>query len=640
MFAQYIPFYAINVTTNVDSLEAVLRNEKEPYRKLSTLLSIEKSNGFWDRETPGTHLFLLDSLCPLFPQMKGHVFYFKAKYESLTKNDAAVFGWSRRAYESYILRKDTTGMIGALTLMGVATVNLQLKKNLLSTYGQKYLLQAYKLSQKVKQTEAELCGKYALIRYHGIEFTPNDIEAIIQLGKEGMDIISRNKRYEYFLINYYNALNIAYERKGAYKLSEFYLTHWYQTLVEKKRKIPFLLLHNMAVVAGKQKKYNLMIHYCRLALTHSESRAPKNTFQLLTVIETYLSALKYLKRYEEMAVWFDSIYVYTDKARKIEHDAKISELVIKYEFLEKEKQKKLLEQQVRFAEQNVQIFIIIGAFFLIGMTGLSLLLRRLAYKNSRLKKALEEIQRFNSTRDFFMGMIVHDLRRPLSSLHGMAETVDFYLKTKRYDELKKVSLSIDRSGAKIRKLLDNTLHWVMSQEGRYEPESVNLANEINSVLELYAQSIQNQQIKTIIHCPTSLTVFADRNGLALILRNLTDNALKYLPAHGELSITVSEIPSGCVQIRIEDTGKGITKEKLKEIRYILTHADELIPGQIGRSLGMLLVGRFIKINQGTIEVKSQLEVGTCFTITLPVWKSKNSKETTVKRPTLFDNLLK
>jgi signal transduction histidine kinase len=631
VFSQYIPFYAIHVTTNVDSLESILRNEKEPYRKLGTLLSIEKSNGCWNRETLSPHLLLLDSLCQVFPEMKGHLFYFKAKYESLIKNNAAVFGWSRRAYESYVLRKDTTGMIGALTLMGVATVNVQLKKNLPPAYGKKYFIQAYKLSQKTKQTEAELGGKYALICYHGIELLPHDIEAIIQLGKEGMAIISQNKRYDYFVINYCNALSIACERKGEYKLSEFYLTHGYQLLLEKKREIPFLLLHNLAVVAGKQKKYNLMIHYCRLALAHSESRASKNTFQLLTLIKTYLSALKYLKKYEEMALWLDSMYMYTDKYRQNENDGKVSEWVTKYEALEKEKQKKILEQQVRFTEQNIQIFIIIGSFFFVGMVSLGLLLRRLAYKNSRLEKALAEIQRFSSTRDFFMGILVHDLRRPLSSLHGMAETVDFYLKTERYDELKKVSLSIDRSGAKIRKLLDNTLHWVMSQEGRYEPESVHPANEIQSVLELYAQSILNQQIKTIIHCPTSLSVFADRNGLALILRNLIDNALKHLPAHGELSIQVTELASGNAQIRIEDNGKGIMEEKLREIRYILTHADELIPGQVGRSLGMLLVGRFIKINQGAIEVESQWNAGTVFTITLPLWTSENRKESTVKR---------
>jgi K+-sensing histidine kinase KdpD len=73
------------------------------------------------------------------------------------------------------------------------------------------------------------------------------------------------------------------------------------------------------------------------------------------------------------------------------------------------------------------------------------------------------------------------------------------------------------------------------------------------------------------------------------------------------------------------------EEKLREIRYILTHADELIPGQVGRSLGMLLVGRFIKINQGAIEVESQWNAGTVFTITLPLWTSENRKESTVKR---------
>lgn len=281
------------------------------------------------------------------------------------------------------------------------------------------------------------------------------------------------------------------------------------------------------------------------------------------------------------------------------------------------KKKSDFMHEIELFKLRERFYVVLGLFCLICLTTL---FRQLSSKSKRLEKALNEIERLNKARDFFLGVIAHDLRRPLSSLHEMAKLADFYIKTQRYEELTKISASIDRSGEKIRNLLDNMINWVVSNEGRYRPEVVNITDKINAVIELYAQTISNRQIRVVYECPTSLTVFADENGFELIIRNLVDNALKYLHPNGRLSIEVTEIPSGNVQVRVGDNGRGMTQEKLTEVKYILTHAETLIPGQIGSSLGMLLIGRFVKINKGIIVVNSQLETGTVFTLILPGYK--------------------
>lgn len=230
---------------------------------------------------------------------------------------------------------------------------------------------------------------------------------------------------------------------------------------------------------------------------------------------------------------------------------------------------------------------------IVGLSALIMtvyLFGKLTQKNRQLQKTLNEIRRHNRTKDLFLGVIAHDLRRPLSSLHGMAKLADYYIKTHRYEKLKKISTSIDYSADKIRDLLENMLHWALSQHEHWQPQSVPVANTVNGILDLYRQNILSHHLQIMLQDPDCLSVLADKNALELILRNLMENALRHLPIRGVLTLSISETAAGRVQIRIEDNGTDIHPEQLKQIKYILAHAQTLIPGQIGRSLGMLLVG--------------------------------------------------
>lgn len=267
---------------------------------------------------------------------------------------------------------------------------------------------------------------------------------------------------------------------------------------------------------------------------------------------------------------------------------------------------------------NVLYWVISGlTLLLILLLILLLVISKLRSKNLELQKALTEIQRLNKAKDYFLSIIAHDLRRPLSTLHEMAELADYYIKTHRYDSLQQVSLYIDQSGNRIRNMLDNMVQWALSYEGRYEPESLVIKSKIDVVLALYDQEIAKKQIDIYYQVSPLLTGFVDSNGFELVVRNLVDNALKHLPSKGRLRIEAKEISLSTIQLQIADNGRGIAPEKVKELQYVLAKADELVPGQVGRTLGMLITGRFVKINKGTILIESELQKGTTLTITFP-----------------------
>ena len=109
----------------------------------------------------------------------------------------------------------------------------------------------------------------------------------------------------------------------------------------------------------------------------------------------------------------------------------------------------------------------------------------------------------------------------------------------------------------------------------------------------------------------------DKSKIESVIINLVNNAIKFTPEHGRVSIG-AEAENGEMIIRISDTGMGIPKEALSKIfeRFYRVHR----PGkQIqGTGLGLSIVNKIVTMHNGRIEVESQMEQGTIFTVFLPL----------------------
>jgi len=153
-----------------------------------------------------------------------------------------------------------------------------------------------------------------------------------------------------------------------------------------------------------------------------------------------------------------------------------------------------------------------------------------------------------------------------------------------------------------------------------------LKNIIEETVNLLQGNIKNKEIELSILVDDQAVVLADYNMLSTILRNLISNAVKFTSSKGKIIIDAKSKDQQ-VEISIADTGVGIADEILSKLfnpeEFVTTKGTN---NESGTGLGLNLVSEFVTLNKGTIEIKSQVNVGTTFYLTFPkpMQESENS----------------
>jgi signal transduction histidine kinase len=167
-------------------------------------------------------------------------------------------------------------------------------------------------------------------------------------------------------------------------------------------------------------------------------------------------------------------------------------------------------------------------------------------------------------------------------------------------------------------LLENLLQWASAQTGniRYNPEAFDLGELVDANFDLVKDSIAEKEIKLIKNQPDDTWVFADRNMINAVVRNLLGNAVKYTEK-GEISVNI-ETRRDSLEMSITDSGIGIPENKLSGIFEIdRKSSTEGTRGEKGSGLGLLICKEFVQTNGGEISIKSIEGEGTVFTFTIP-----------------------
>ncbi len=262
----------------------------------------------------------------------------------------------------------------------------------------------------------------------------------------------------------------------------------------------------------------------------------------------------------------------------------------------KKKVNRLLEgQQVRIVEQNQQ-------------------LTRLSQEVSGQN---HELAQLNRAKNQFLSIISHDVRAPLTSLQGV-------LSLARLDGLSKAELQLllDRIAGQVQQnllLLDNLLHWTSYQADgfRVHRMTVDLRTIAHENIALYAAVAEQKGI--LVHCALTapLPVHADAEMIGTVVRNLVNNAVKFTPAGGTITLRGEAYPDR-VQFTVQDSGVGIPPERLTRL---FDESAESTPGtgqEKGKGLGLRVCREFIQHHQGQLWVESVLGEGSAFHFTLPV----------------------
>jgi signal transduction histidine kinase len=212
--------------------------------------------------------------------------------------------------------------------------------------------------------------------------------------------------------------------------------------------------------------------------------------------------------------------------------------------------------------------------------------------------------------------VAHDLRTPMTRLRGVAERA---LETdgddpERYREALADCLE---ESEHVSEMLNTLMDISEAETGvmRLSIAPVDAGDVLRDVHELYADVAEEKGITIRVDAPEPLTVLADRNRLRQVFANLLDNAVKYTPAGGQVTMR-SRAAAHDVMMEVEDSGPGISAEDLPRIWDRLYRGDRS-RSERGLGLGLSLVRAIVEAHKGRAEVVSTPGQGARFTIHLP-----------------------
>tara|TARA_R110002020_G_scaffold455041_1_gene671048 strand:+ start:2152 stop:3600 length:1449 start_codon:yes stop_codon:yes gene_type:complete len=237
----------------------------------------------------------------------------------------------------------------------------------------------------------------------------------------------------------------------------------------------------------------------------------------------------------------------------------------------------------------------------------------------RILDNIEELKKVDSLRRELIANVSHDLRNPLAIINGYIETLQMKgesLSTEERDNYLKI---IGNSTDKLTKLVTDLFDLSKLESGQMQVKKENLniqelLHDSSLKYELLAKS-KNIAIETIIS-PSLPLVKADLYLLDRVIQNLLDNAVKYTPQNGDISIEANQVVSG-VEVKIKNSGGGIPQADLEGIfdRYYMI--DKEREGVEGSGLGLAIVKRILEVHGSEIHIESDSETYTEFTFELP-----------------------
>ena len=229
---------------------------------------------------------------------------------------------------------------------------------------------------------------------------------------------------------------------------------------------------------------------------------------------------------------------------------------------------------------------------------------------------LKELERI---RQDFVANVSHELRTPLTTIKGYAETLlEGAMKEEvAFQFIQVIKRHTDRLTKIVEDLL--TLSKIESKEFQLKMEVISLRDLIDGVIGFVKEPAEKKKISISPNeIPSSLTLKADRNYLEQILINLLDNAIKYTPEEGRITISAIENNSEEIQFSVGDNGIGIPREDLPRIFERFYRVDKGRSQESGGTgLGLSIVKHLVQAHGGRIWVESRLGEGSTFSFTLP-----------------------
>ena len=240
-----------------------------------------------------------------------------------------------------------------------------------------------------------------------------------------------------------------------------------------------------------------------------------------------------------------------------------------------------------------------------------------------LKESEAILKELNANKDKLFSIIAHDLRSPFIGFLGISELLNKKLKEGDISKCETYVTLINSSAKSTFLLLDNLLNWAKSQTKQinFTPQKIIFSSFIRKILETSNSSATIKNISLNYSQLDEIEVYADENMLAVILRNLISNGIKFTKTGGYITVS-GKLEQNQAQITVSDNGIGMKKKIIKKLFRFSTNNSSLgTENEKGSGIGLVLCKEFVEKQGGVIWVESKEGKGSDFKFTLPLYKS-------------------
>lgn len=408
----------------------------------------------------------------------------------------------------------------------------------------------------------------------------------------------------------YCVLGDAYAVLGRYDDAERSYAEALSRLKEQNNAVSYAItLKQMGGLRYKQGRYaeanEYLMRALRVAKVHDLALIQERSLMLLYQSNRERDPKLALKYFEEYNSLRDSIQQEDTKRQ-------MNLLYARYETA-------LKEQKIRLQELELESARVAKTRLEVGFLStvvISVLLVVLLLQKREKAKLLREL---NETKNKFFSIISHDTKSIASSikmvLNQMLGSYGELPDEVKLEMVKELSAAADVQ----MDLLNNLLRWAHLQmnSDKFEPEEFDLVAMAQHNLDIASFPLSKKGITVQTSFPASCMVYADRNMIATILRNLMTNAIKFSNPSGQIEVSLEDHPAGVVYT-IRDFGMGMSAEQVQNLGRIDKRVVRLgTQGEQGSGLGMILCFNMAKRNGAKLQVESKPNQGTRITLTVP-----------------------
>ena len=234
-----------------------------------------------------------------------------------------------------------------------------------------------------------------------------------------------------------------------------------------------------------------------------------------------------------------------------------------------------------------------------------------------------ELERINAVKNKFFSIVAHDLRSPIATLKMLFNS--YFSGHLTQEEMNMLLKKLEENIFSTADFLDNLLEWSKSQlEGMVvNPEAVAINTLVERTLNILTTQMTDKGIKVSNTIDADALVWADRNMINVVFRNIISNSIKFCK-QGDAIFIKSVLQEDTVLILVQDTGIGIPVDEQQKIFKLEHTISQGTSGEKGHHIGLVLCKDMVEQNHGKIWFESEVGKGTTFFIELPLTKSERS----------------